>query len=343
MARIWFNKTFSSIHSALSLIRAADEAGEYRLICSSPNPHALVALAADEAAREPDGLTGATYVEWCLSFCHERSIDVFVPGKEASLIARHRADFLACGVRVLSAAPPETLELLHDKARFYAVARARDAPPPVFEVFETLAAFEDAHRRLRARYPALCMKPSESVYGIGFRRITETQSALDLLFDGNAYRIDLASLRAMLGSAARFRPMLLMPYLAGHEFSVDCVAHEGRLLCAIARRKPLDNDGQVIVVRDDIQRACAELSAQFQLNGNVNIQFREGDEGLRILEINPRLSGGIAMACLAGPNLPHLALTAFLRGPGAIRLPPIENGLRVGELNKAVRLAGEDT
>ncbi|MDR2261612.1 MAG: ATP-grasp domain-containing protein [Azoarcus sp.] len=338
MARIWFNKTFSSIHSALTLIRAADEAGEYRLICSSPNPHALATLAADEAAGEPAGATGAAYVEWCLSFCREQGIDVFVPGKEAVLIARHHADFLARGVRVLSAAPPETLELLHDKARFYAVAQAQDAPPPAFAVFETLAAFEDAYRRLRARYPELCMKPSASVYGIGFRRITETKSAFDLLLDGNAYRIDLASLRAMLGNAARFRAMLLMPYLAGHEFSVDCVAHEGRLLCAVARRKPLHNDGQLIVVRDDIQRACAELSAQFRLNGNINIQFRESGEGLRVLEINPRMSGGIAMACLAGPNLPRLALAAFLHGPESIRIPPIENGLRVGELNQAIKL-----
>lgn len=95
----------------------------------------------------------------------------------------------------------------------------------------------------------------------------------------------------------------------------------------------------MIVVREDILQACAHLVRQFALNGNVNIQFREGDQGLRILEINPRMSGGIAMACLAGPNLPYLALAAFDRGREAVTPGTIVDGLRVGEINKAIRLS----
>jgi len=97
--------------------------------------------------------------------------------------------------------------------------------------------------------------------------------------------------------------------------------------------------GKLIVVREDILQACAHLVRQFALNGNVNIQFREGDQGLRILEINPRMSGGIAMACLAGPNLPYLALAAFDRGREAVTPGTIVDGLRVGEINKAIRLS----
>jgi hypothetical protein len=343
MIRVWFNKTFSSLHAALTLIREADRDGRFRLVCSHPTPYAVAPLAAHEAASEPDGLTGEDYVDWCLAFCREQAIDVFVPGKEASHIAQRQADFLAQGVKVFSAAPAGMLECLHDKARFYASARAPTAPAPACESFDSLAAFDDAYRRLRARHPALCMKPSVSVYGIGFRRIVEEASALDLLFDGNAQRIDLASLRAAFTGAAQFRVMLLMPYLAGHEFSVDCVACQGKLLCAVARRKPRDGrdgHGQLIVARPDIEEACVDLSAQFQLDGNVNIQFREDEDGrLHILEINPRLSGGVAMACLAGPNLPWIALASFVYGPASVSIPPIRAGLRVGEINKALELA----
>jgi len=59
---------------------------------------------------------------------------------------------------------------------------------------------------------------------------------------------------------------------------------------------------------------------------------------LRVLEINPRMSGGIGMACLAGPNLPYLGLVVFDRGRDAACVPAIADGLRVGEMNKAVRL-----
>jgi len=338
MARVWFNKTFSSVHSVLSLVREGDVEREFRLVCSIPNPHAVALLAADEAAAEPSGLTGGDYIDWCLGFCEEHSIDIFVPGKEASLAARRRQDFLAQGGNILSAAAPDVLDLLHDKEAFYRTANAPTAPSTNFEVFNNFATFEDACRRMRLRYPVLCMKPSVSVYGIGFRQITETKDAIDLLLDGNAYRIDLRSLREMFERAGDFKPMLLMPYLAGHEFSVDCVAHEGKLTVAVARRKSLSAGAQMIVVRENIQRACAHLVKQFQLNGNVNIQFREGDEGLRVLKINPRRSGGIGMACLAGPNLPYLALATFVHGTSAATVPPVADGLRVGEINKAVKL-----
>ena len=53
MTRVWFNKTFSSVHSALSLIRKGDAEGRYRLLCSHPNPQSLALLAADDAASGP--------------------------------------------------------------------------------------------------------------------------------------------------------------------------------------------------------------------------------------------------------------------------------------------------
>ena len=120
MKRVWFNKTFSSVHSALSLIRKGDAEARYRLLCSHPNPQSLALLAADDAATEPSGLTGEAYVGWCLAFCKEQRVDIFVPGKEATLIGRHAKRFLDQGVRVLSAAAPDTLERLYDKARLYA-------------------------------------------------------------------------------------------------------------------------------------------------------------------------------------------------------------------------------
>ena len=205
MKRVWFNKTFSSVHSALSLIRKGDAEARYRLLCSHPNPQSLALLAADDAATEPSGLTGEAYVGWCLAFCKEQRVDIFVPGKEATLIGRHAKRFLDQGVRVLSAAAPDTLERLHDKARFYTEACAPSAPSPELEVFEDAETFAAAYARMRERHEVLCMKPSVSVYGIGFRQITERKSAFDLMLDGNPYRIDLVSLREMLQRAGRFR------------------------------------------------------------------------------------------------------------------------------------------
>ena len=53
------------------------------------------------------------------------------------------------------------------------------------------------------------------------------------------------------------------------------------------------------------------LTAHYRLNGIFNIQFKEGVHGVRLLEINPRPSGGFGMACLSGANLAVMALQAF--------------------------------
>ncbi|PXX74002.1 ATP-grasp domain-containing protein, partial [Rivihabitans pingtungensis] len=221
----------------------------------------------------------------------------------------------------------------------YAALDCPAAPAPEQRAFDTCQHFDAAYVELSAKYPALCIKPAISVYGIGFRRIRTDRDAYDILSSGMDHQINLDSLRTLLAARPRIAPMLLMEYLDGQEYSVDCLAEHGTLHCAIARRKPLSpGEGQIIDGQENIQLACRKITSQFGLNGYVNIQFRQGSTGLRTLEVNPRLSGGVAMACLAGPNLPYLGLCGFLDGYAALKIPPIVEGLRVGEINQAIIL-----
>jgi hypothetical protein len=48
------------------------------------------------------------------------------------------------------------------------------------------------------------------------------------------------------------------------------------------------------------------------------------------------MSGGIGMSCLAGPNLPYLAVLDALEGVDDEQIMPIKVGLRVGEVQQAV-------
>jgi carbamoylphosphate synthase large subunit len=339
MQRVWFNKAFSSVAAAFTLIREADRAKHYHLLCSSTNPHAPAGRAAHEFALEPTGLKGAAYLDWCLEFCRMREIAIFVPGKEASLISAANERFAAQGTRVLAVGTSEVLDLLHDKARFYQTVDLPQAAPAAFRVVDNIAQFDAAYAELRPHHAQLCIKPSVSVYGLGFAVIDEERDSAQLLLQGAQYRVGLADLRRGLAEAQEFRTMILMEYLAGHEYSVDCVGEYGRLVCAIPRKKPLQaGHGQTIDLHPAILDACAQLCAAYRLNGIFNVQFREGERGLGLLEINPRMSGGIGMACLAGPNLPYLALAGFAQGYAGLAVPPIRAGIRVGEMAQAVEL-----
>lgn len=336
MQRVWFNKTFSSVAGAIRLIREADVVCNYQIVCSSTNQYAAAFLEAHESAIEPSGLRGQDYLNWCIAFCLESNIDIFVPGKEASLVSAARDRFAEQGVRVLCVATHEVLNLLHDKANFYQSVDLKLAPPAAFRVFDTADQFDSAYKELRKLHTKLCLKPAVSVYGLGFSVIDEVRSSAQLLIEGVQYAIGLEDLQRGLSILGNFRTMLLMEYLDGHEYSVDCVGDYGRLICAIPRRKSnIAGQGQVIELRDDILESTKQLTSTYGLNGVFNIQFKVGQNGLSILEINPRMSGGIAMACLAGPNLPYLALVGFDIGFENLDIPEIRPGIRVAEHPKA--------
>jgi len=335
--RIWFNKTFSTISAVLNNLRQSDSAGELTLICTHVHSTASAFLAADEYYLEPDNLTGDAYLEWCVDFCHQHNVTLFWPGKEAALISKHLAYFQAIGVQVLSVAEYDTLMLLHDKARFYA-----DLNPAVAKVMDFIAvnnseAFDHAVMTLSAKHKALCVKPSVSVFGLGFRILDTQNDSITQLLKGVEYQIPLHELRHGMNNTPEFKTLLVMEHLAGDEWSVDCAARHGDLLYAVQRKKSeLLGYGQTIDNNAELNGMVSRLTAHYQLNGLFNIQFKAGANGPRLLEINPRPSGGVGMACLAGVNLPYIVLQS-VKG-NAIPQAEIHYGLKVSEVNTPVVL-----
>ena len=338
--RVWFNRSFSSVHTAIDLIRQADSDQRFTIIHSNPNPKSPVARAAHAFYLEPTGLASPAYIDWCVAFCREHKVDIFVPGREATAIAGAHAVFEAVGTRVQSAASEAALQLIHDKARFYAETDLPGAPVAEFRPFEDAAGFDAAYDALRRRHAKLCVKPTHSIYGLGFAVLDEQRNSAELLMAGAEYHVSLDDFRAGLATLGSFRSMLLMEFLEGREYSVDCVGDHGRLATAVVRRKSsLAGAGQRIDQRADILEATAQLCRTHGLNGIFNVQFRETGGQPRILEINPRMSGGIGMACVAGPNLPYIALRGFADGFDNLDITPVRNGIRVAEVARAVELA----
>jgi hypothetical protein len=335
--RIWFNQTFSTISAVFSDLRQAAPADPVTLVCSHPHATASAFLAADENYLEPAGLKGQAYLEWCVDFCHQHNISLFWPGKEATLISKYHVLFRAIGVQVLSVADYDTLTLLHDKADFYA-----DISPDVAQIMEFIAVnnsdeFDHAVAALSVKHESLCVKPAVSVFGLGFRVLDTQRDSITQLLKGVEYQIPLQELRQGMANTPQFNTLLVMEHLGGHEWSVDCAGRRGELLCAVQRKKPLlAGLGQTIDNNAEIQGMVTRLTAHYRLNGVFNIQFKEGVNGPRLLEINPRPSGGFGMACLSGANLAHIALQG-IKGK-AFRQPVIQYGLKVTEVNTPVIL-----
>jgi len=333
--RIWFNKTFSTIQAVFRNLRPSVPTGEITLICTHTYAHAAAFLAADESYLEPENLTDPEYLEWCVSFCRLHNIQLFWPGKAAALISKHHELFQAIGVQVLSVADFDTLTLLHNKADFYSALNPKVAQTMDFIAVNNRDGFDRAIERLSLKHRELCVKPAVSVFGLGFRVLDTQRDSITQLLKGVEYQIPLQELRSGMANTSEFATLLVMEHLSGPEWSVDCAGRHGELLCAVQRKKSqIPGGGQVIDNNADIDGMVTRLTAHYRLNGLFNIQFKEGAYGVRLLEINPRPSGGFGMACLSGANLAQIALQS-IKGD-VFQLPSIRYGLRVTEINTPV-------
>ncbi len=335
--RIWFNKTFSTISAVFNNLRQCYSADEVTIICSHNHNNASAFLSANEAYLEPAELTGQHYLDWCLQFCQDHKIDLFWPGKEAVLISQHQRDFQTTGIQVISVADYDTLTLLHNKADFYTALDPQVAKTMDFIAVNNANEFDAAVASLSAKHAKLCVKPAVSVYGLGFRVLDTQRDSITQLLKGVEYQIPLAELRQGMINTPEFDTLLVMEHLGGHEWSVDCAGRHGELLCAVQRKKSQQaGHGQMIDNNVEIAGMVERLVAHYRLNGIFNIQFKEGVKGPRLLEINPRPSGGFGMACLSGADLAAIALQGAMGN--TVSQPSIRYGLKVTEVNSPVIL-----
>lgn len=335
---IWFNKSLSSIVNVVEGLHSADTSNQLALIITHPEKDFQGLLACGSFYKEPS-LTGAEYFAWALKFCTEHAIDVFVCGKQARYLAQFRSAFKYIGTKLLIATSAKNIEILDDKDLAYKAIREGglgEIVPP-YAVCATREEFEHGLTAM-AGEGKLCFKPTVSVFGIGFRVITDEQSktGLDRLLSGDATSISVKELGLLMAETPSFKPLMVMPYLEGNERSIDCLAHEGKLVTCVIRRKTAR--GQVLECNPVLTRFVERLVAIFRLDNFFNVQFRAKGGKYYLLEINPRLSGGTHYTFHSGLNLPYLGLMLKLGLISPTDIPEAITGLRIFPLERSVAL-----
>lgn len=327
MANIWFNHGYSSIRDALLMI-GEERDSRVKLLASHSDPRAAVLDAADTALVEPriDRSTEAgvaAYVDFCLDVCRGHAVDLFVVQRARSAVAARAAEFAHAGTRLAVAGPPATLALLYDKSAFYPAALAAGIPMPWTATIGDVAGFDAALASLAARGLEACIKPPRGVFGAGFWHLDAAAPLFATLMDPERRRIAPNAVRAAIAGAAPL-DLLVMEHLGGTEWSVDCLCRDGRTIVAVARRKlgraqSLETEGPALEL-------AARAVAHFRLSGLINVQCRaagSGDRDVRLLEINPRMSGGCLYTRYSGVNLPwwHIALELGLASEADLPRP----------------------
>jgi biotin carboxylase len=332
--KIWFNRWFSTVAHYIDMIRANEDQRPFIIYGTHPNKDALYLQNCDFAYLEPD-ISGDEYIEYCLDFCQKHSIDIFIPRKENVLISKKLPLFEEIGVKVLVCPDSSLMEMMNNKAVAYQ-SLGDIFTIPDYYVVNHINTFKEAYEKLRSKGHTVCFKPVIGEGAQGFRVINEQMESINqLLYEGVGSKISFYYACEILSQEETFPDLMVLEFLEGTEYSIDCLASSKEFYAAIPRRK---GNGRVreIVEHKELIHLANRFHQRFKLPYVFNIQVKYNHGVPKLLEINPRMSGGIHFSCLSGINFPYLAIKLLLEEK--IDIENIKFGIRAGHLEKEVLL-----
>ncbi len=265
-------------------------------------------------------LQKGSLLEDAAEVCRAEKIDLIIPHK-----IEHRLLFLEnrglFGPAKILSAPSDAITAAEDKLGFLSLCAKNNVPVPTHHVASSIRELRESVALLGYPWKKVVVKP---VRGSGSRglRILNRNVNFRRLFTKKRPdypEITLSNLHRIIGD--RFEKLLVMEYLPGKEYSVDCLRQDGTELCLARQRLQTMNGLTTVGVVErhaEIEQHSKSLSLALGLETVFGFQFREDEGGrMKVLECNPRIQGTMIMSALAGANI-IAASAAMLLG----RKPP---------------------
>lgn len=254
----------------------------------------------------------AGYLQWLLETIRKYQVDLIIPGIEIDLYkwAEHVPDIESAGARIMLN-DARLISWCRDKWVFYEKLSQLNSS---YAIETTLAGNFD---ELAARFDLpFLLKPRR---GYGARGIVHVDNE-DVF---SRYQHDLGKV------------LMAQPVIGNDdaEFSTSAFGDGYGGVCAsMSIRRKLSKDGFTekaeVVSMDELSEAVTALCAYFKPVGPTNFQFRKNGEGLKLLEINPRISSSTSIRTAFGYNESKMAVEFYLENKIPVQ-PEIKPGRAV--------------
>lgn len=260
----------------------------------------------------PHGLD-EDYTDRMLEIAEIEDTDVIVPlsDEEVRTLSAAQSKFRKEGVEILCS-DADAVARASDKGEMLEFLDSRGVPVPGFRRPSSLSELDEAVRDLGYPDREVVLKPTTGRGGRGFWIISDEHNTQDLALERRCLQtLPYDQLRSMLADRPSLPPVVAMEYLAGTDYNVDVLVDHGDVIYSMPIERIEPDAGPVevgrIVHSDAVDSMVANISNEFSFDLNVNIELAyptTGDEGTpMVYEINPRVSGPIAMHRSAGVNL----------------------------------------
>ncbi|POY39244.1 hypothetical protein C3K47_01755 [Solitalea longa] len=301
---------------APGIIKCLKQEGSLNLFLCDSNPDAVGRFLHDGVFKVVPKANDVDFIKVIKQICSENNISVIMPlvTLELFVFAKYKAELEEIGIKVL-VSDEKALNIANNKAYLYEFLNAKGVDfIPSFLKVNTYDEFNKSIKELDYPSVPVCFKPSVSNGSRGFRIINSTVNEFDLLFNykpDNTY-ILLEKIQDILREN-KFPELIVSEYLPGEEYSVDCIANNGKpvLIIPRLRRKMLGGISTAgeIIMNQELIVYSKEIIEKIGLHGNIGIQFKRAASGqFKLLEINPRVQGTIVSILGAGVNMPLIAV-----------------------------------
>ena len=264
------------------------------------------------------------YVEEMQKCVVEWGIDYILPMSTAELtpLSRYKDYLRDCKVLV---SENEDLDVVIDKGKLYEYFKdhgngfTNHSFIPKFKVCKT---HDEANTHIGwSDEDKLFVKPCRGNGSRGLYAIVDYPLHLNFDFKQPPYQV-ISRREFYEGEAMDWgTDLLVSEFLVGQEWSVDCVVYdEGSVIVCRQRlgtRGGICTEGNIIEHKK-LEELCAYILGMLPgLRYNINMQFIETNEGFKLIEINPRVSGTIVLSSQKW-NLPKMALLLAEGGWGKV-------------------------
>lgn len=127
---------------------------------------------------------------------------------------------------------------------------------------------------------------------------------------------------------------VVMPYLPGKEYTVDCLAKEGKMVVCVPRSRDKIRDGITFegetVAHEPIMNYCQDIIESLHLDGIVGLQFKCDRHGNpKLIDCNPRVQGSMYHSTLAGANIIEGAVKQKLTDESGLKQSDVKWGIKM--------------
>ena len=301
---IWFNGWFSALAKTIQDLKNIFGDSLY-IIATNPSKDCVYGKMADYFEVEPAKLMTDAYVEYALDFCKKHNVDMFMPKSYAMAIAEQADRFEDIGV-VLGCNRYDILNSFTSKSKIYEYLTSLNYKNiPEYKIIEGSELGIEYINSLIQRGEVPCMKFDEDEGAASFRVISNDVLNYESMYYTLENTISInqyVELICSMRNADIGRKIMLMPKLLSPEVSIDCCVTSEFGLIAVPRFK-LGNRIKEIRLDENLIEHASMIHKIFNFNAPFNVQYRwTADGDFKLLEINPRMSGGIHLSNMCGCN-----------------------------------------